>query len=140
MLLRRKTLMLCFFLRIFPDRWFQRIVRVFIVFVGLSTFALVSLQIFQCIPFEYNWEGWKGKTQAKCLNVNSLSYAAASIAIAQDIFIILLPLPQLIKLRLGWRKKAGIILMFCLGALVFLTACIRLRSLVLFAKSTNPTW
>lgn len=132
--------MLCFFLRIFPDRWFQRTVKAFMVFVGLSAFALVTLQIFQCIPFEFNWEGWKGTMQAKCLDVNRLTYAAASIAIAQDFIIILLPLPQLMKLRLGWRKQTGIILMFSLGALVFLTACIRLRSLVVFAKSTNPTW
>lgn len=132
--------MLCFFLRIFPDRWFQRTVQVFIVFVGLSAFALVILQIFQCIPFDYNWEGWKGKMHATCLDVNGLTYAAASVAIVQDFIIILLPLPLLVKLRVGWRKKTGIILMFSLGALVFLTACIRLRFLVVFAKSTNPTW
>lgn len=131
--------MLCFFLRIFPDRWFQRTVQVFVIVVGLSAFALAILQIFQCIPFEYNWEGWKGTTQAKCLDVNALTYAAASVAIAQDFVIILLPLPLLFNLQVGWRKKTGIILMFSLGALVFLTACIRLRYLVVFARSTNPT-
>ncbi|KAH8677926.1 hypothetical protein BX600DRAFT_479436 [Xylariales sp. PMI_506] len=136
-----KVAILCFYLRIFPQKDFRKLVYGTIGLISVSTTVLIFLQIFQCTPINYNWEGWKGGFGSyKCLDVNSLSYAAAGISIGQDLLVLSLPLPLLIGLNTSWRRRAGIILMFSLGIFIVITSCIRLRFLIIFARSTNPTW
>jgi hypothetical protein len=129
--------MLCFFLRIFPNKWFRIAVYTTIGFVAASATVLIFLQIFQCLPIDYNWEGWKGTFGShQCLNVNTLTYTAASLSIFQDVLLLILPLPLLLTLNTSWRKKVSILIMFSLGIFILLTSCIRLRFIVMFA----PTW
>ncbi|KAF7514988.1 hypothetical protein G7054_g14831 [Neopestalotiopsis clavispora] len=136
-----KLVMLCFFLRIFPNRWFRITVYVAIGFVASAGVVLVFLQIFQCVPLDFNWEGWKGTFGShKCLNVNALTYTAASISIFQDVCLLLLPLPLTLTLHTSRRNKLNIVVMFSLGFFILLTSCIRLRYIVLFARTVNPTW
>ncbi|KAF3013258.1 hypothetical protein E8E14_008700 [Neopestalotiopsis sp. 37M] len=136
-----KLVMLCFFLRIFPNRWFRITVYVAIGFVASAGVVLVFLQIFQCVPLDFNWEGWKGTFGThKCLNVNALTYTAASISIFQDVCLLLLPLPLTLTLHTSRRNKLNIVVMFSLGFFILLTSCIRLRYIVLFARTVNPTW
>jgi hypothetical protein len=76
----------------------------------------------------------------QCLNVNALSYAAAASGIAQDLIILILPLPVIATLQMHLKKKILTLLMFSLGVFILITSCIRLKALVQFAKSLNPTW
>ncbi|KAI0484507.1 hypothetical protein GGR56DRAFT_27595 [Xylariaceae sp. FL0804] len=140
-----KAAILCLYLRIFPNRWFRLASWATLAFVSLSTLIMIFLSIFQCSPIGYNWEAWRGEgaaatTRHRCLDVNALSYAAAGFAIAQEIAILTLPLPLLVRLNTTWRKRASIILMFSLGVFVLITSCARLRYLLSFARSANPTW
>ncbi|ETS78656.1 hypothetical protein PFICI_08509 [Pestalotiopsis fici W106-1] len=136
-----KLVMLCFFLRIFPNRWFRITVYIAIGFVSCTGIVMVFLQIFQCLPLDYNWEGWMGTYGShKCLNVNALTYTAASISIFQDVCLLLLPLPLTLTLHTSHRNKLNIVVMFSLGFFILLTSCIRLRYIVLFARTVNPTW
>lgn len=128
-------------MRIFPNRPFRIAVYATIAFVSISTIVIIFLQIFQCMPIDYNWLGWKGTYGDHwCLNVNTLTFTAATFSIVQDIIILVLPIPLVLKLNASWRKRAEIILMFSLGAFILMTSAIRLRYLVMFAKSLNPTW
>lgn len=110
--------------------------------VLLATTTFIILQIFQCRPISAIWESWKGDYPVPyhCFYVNTLVYAAAGFSIAQDIVILALPLPLLLKLNANWRRKVGILVMFSLGIFVLATSCIRLRFMVQFARSTNPSW
>lgn len=93
------------------------------------------------MPVRYNWEGWKGNFgDYKCLNVNLLTYIAATMTILQDVVILVLPLPLLVHLNTNWRKRINVIIMFSLGIFILITSCIRLRYIVVFARSLNPTW
>jgi len=99
------------------------------------------MQIFQCTPVNFVWDGWAGDFgEHRCLNVNVLAWVSGGVSIAQDVVILALPLPALSELHASRRVKAGILLMFSLGIFICATSCIRLRYLVVFAKSTNPTW
>ncbi|KAH6645895.1 hypothetical protein BKA67DRAFT_582660 [Truncatella angustata] len=136
-----KIVMLCFFLRIFPNKWFRIAVYVTIGFVALTAILLIFLQIFQCWPINYNWEGWKGTYGSHhCFNVNTLTYTAGAISIFQDCLLLVLPLPLLLTLNTSWRKKINIVVMFSLGFFILLTSSIRLRYIVQFARTLNPTW
>lgn len=136
-----KIAFLCFCLRIFPNIWFRYSVIGIMIWVASSGIVFLLLQIFQCKPVEYIWEGWKGTIEDyQCLDINMLAFANAGFGIAQDVVILALPIPLLTTLRVSWHSKLGIISMFSLGVFVLITSCIRLRSIVVFARSTNPSW
>jgi hypothetical protein len=136
-----KIAILVFFLRIFPGQTFRRITHIVIAVTGISTLVVLLVQLCQCIPVTYNWEGWKGQFGPhRCIDLNALAFAAAGFSIFQDVVILILPLPPLLRLQVSWRTKAGIVFMFSLGIFILITSCIRLRFLVTFAKSLNPTW
>jgi hypothetical protein len=136
-----KLSLLCFFLRIFPNVVFRWITYITMVITGLSTTIFVFMQIFQCTPVSYNWEGWKGGFAShKCVEINTLVLTAAGFSIGLDSIILILPLPLLFGLRMSWKSKAAILVMFSLGIFVLITACVRLRYIILYKQSLNPTW
>ena len=79
------------------------------------TFVLFS--IFQCIPVQAAWTRWDGTIPAKCVNANALGWTSAGINIALDSIILILPLPELTKLVISWKRKIHILLIFGLGVL-----------------------
>ncbi|KAK0741849.1 hypothetical protein B0T21DRAFT_306114 [Apiosordaria backusii] len=137
-----KISILCFYLRIFPNPTFRIVTFVVMTWVSLSGVIFVFCQIFQCVPIPYIWEGWrKGEFGPfTCLDINTLGYTTAAFSIAQDIVILVMPLPLLIKLNVSLRSKIGIIVMFSLGIFVLITSCVRLWALYNFGDSVNPTW
>ncbi|KAI9158343.1 Satratoxin biosynthesis SC14 cluster protein [Paramyrothecium foliicola] len=136
-----KVSVMCFYLRIFPQRAFRYTTYACISFVVASTTAFILVQIFQCRPIEFTWEGWTSDERPeKCLDVNILAYAAAGSSIFQDVMVLILPLPLVYKLQTGRRAKFGITLMFSLGIFVLVTSCVRLRYIVGFGHTHNPSW
>jgi hypothetical protein len=134
-------MVLYFYLRIFPNQEFRYITFGVIGYVAVSTLVGLFLQIFQCSPVPSIWEAWKGDYGPhKCLNINMMAFAVASNLIAQDVVVLLLPIPLLAKLNMSWRKRIGVIIMFSLGIFAVLTSSIRLHYLVVMANTTNPTY
>ncbi|KAB5586220.1 hypothetical protein GE09DRAFT_57528 [Coniochaeta sp. 2T2.1] len=137
-----KVAILLFYIRLFPQAVFRRTCYLVLCWVSITGIVLLTMQIFQCIPISYSWEGWKGDFVGphKCLEVNTLVFTAAGFSIAQDLVILALPLPILARLQVGWRSKVQVMVMFSLGIFIVITSCIRLRSIVKFARSSNPSW
>jgi hypothetical protein len=135
--------MICFYLRIFPQRPFKLSCYMVMTFVILSCVAFLFLAIFQCSPISYNWDGWKGEYEPgtfKCVNITAAATTLAAFIIAQDLLIIILPMPWLYRLQVGWRSKIAIFFMFSIGIFILITAAVRLRYIVTFNRSLNPTW
>jgi hypothetical protein len=152
-----KICLLLFYLRIFPARPVRRLLWGTVGFSVFFGVFFVILAIFQCTPISFFWEQWDHEHEGKCLNSNAIAWANAGISIALDIWMLAIPLAQLKTLNLHWKKKIGVALMFCVGTLyvvpipscflswltpssVTVVSIIRLRALVTFAKSNNPTW
>ncbi|KAK3320794.1 CFEM domain-containing protein [Cercophora scortea] len=137
-----KISILCFYLRIFPNRIFRVVAYTVMAWVAMSGVLFVFLQVFQCIPIAFIWEGWKKGNFGwyRCLDVNTLAFTTAGFSIAQDIVILVMPLPLLARLNVSRRSKFGIMFMFSLGIFVLITSCVRLWSLYTFGDSVNPTW
>ncbi|KAK8045741.1 hypothetical protein PG996_013805 [Apiospora saccharicola] len=131
-----------FLLRVFDVPRFRLVARAVVVWIVLYALAVIAATLFQCVPISYNWLGWTGQyaSQHQCIDVNALSFAAAGIGIAQDLTIMVLPLPIILNLNMAFRKRAQTVVMFSLGLLVVITSCVRLRYLVRFETSVNPTW
>ena len=114
-ILLTKVSLLSFYLRIFPRRGFQIITKMVMLFVIISGLVILLMEIFQCLPVSLNWN--KSESGGRCLNINSLSYINGGLSILQDIIILVLPITELINLKLGRKQKLGVVFVFQVGAL-----------------------
>lgn len=79
--------------------------------------AQVITLIFQCVPISYFWDRLRDTRGGWCININIFGWASSAINAALEIWLICLPLPELIKLRLYWRRKLRVCLMLIAGSL-----------------------
>ncbi|CAH0044310.1 unnamed protein product [Clonostachys solani] len=137
-----KVSILFLYLRIFPSQQFRLAVNGALLLTILPTVVIMFLQIFQCIPIAYIWEGWqKPNYVGYCLNLNHLTFISTGFSIVQDLVILILPLPSLFQLNIKIRDKIGLVFMFSLGLFVTAISCLRTLYIIKFDRSnTNPTW
>ncbi|KAH7066640.1 hypothetical protein BKA63DRAFT_124678 [Paraphoma chrysanthemicola] len=135
-----KMSFLFFYMRIFPGPMIQKIIWATIWFNILFGIGFVLPAIFPCRPISFFWTNWDGEHTGRCINLNAILWANAAISIAVDFWMLAIPLSQLMHLKLSWTKKAGVILMFCLGTFATVVSIIRLQFLISYARTRNPTW
>ena len=135
-----KLTLLFFFLRIFPKPLIRRLLWSTVAFNVLCGTTFVIVAIFQCKPISHYWTSWDKEGSGKCININALAWSNAIISIALDIWMLVLPLHEIFHLQLSWRKKVSVAMMFCVGTFVTVVSILRLRSLIHFGVSSNPTW
>ncbi|EYB21256.1 hypothetical protein FG05_30714, partial [Fusarium graminearum] len=73
-----------------------------------------------------------------CMVINS-----GSINIALDVWILSIPLSQLKKMNLDWRKKIGVGIMFSVGIFVTIVSILRLSATIKMRAgvgANNATW
>lgn len=118
-----------FYLSIFPGRHVRLLLWGTVVFQTLFGISFVAKAIFQCVPIQYYWEKFGDDSlDGHCVNVNASGWANAAISIAVDIWLIAIPLVQVGKMRLHWKKKVGAGIMLFTGtvyAFLFVSTTIR---------------
>ncbi|KAI1860263.1 hypothetical protein JX265_005824 [Neoarthrinium moseri] len=134
-----KVSILLLYLRIFPDRQFRKYVYALMIVMGLFCVAFVVTLLTYCVPFDYTWMRWDNQNTGTCINMNAQTYTCAALNIVLDLLIFFLPIPQLFKLDLSMKKKIGIIFTFLVGLFVTVCSMIRLKALIGWQTSTNPT-
>jgi hypothetical protein len=115
-----KLSLLFFYHRIFPGKPVRIIIMATVIFDSLFGLAFVLTAILQCRPISYNWTKWDGEHTGHCVNVNALTWSNAAISIVLDFWMLAIPLSQLVHLKLAWKKKVGVAMMFCVGTLYVL--------------------
>lgn len=132
-----KVSILLFYLRIFPSKSFWVIDSIVMASVIAFGFAISLVVVFQCKPVSGAWDRL---IHSKCVNINALAYATGSISITQDVVILILPIPQLVSLKMNIRKKLNLLFMFSLGIIACITSIVRLKYIVAFGDSRDPTF
>ncbi|CEI63206.1 hypothetical protein FVEN_g253 [Fusarium venenatum] len=138
-----KLSMIFFFLRIFPTKGVRKSLWSTVIFTAIFGLVYIFITIFQCRPISYFWTKWDHEHEGTCLDVNAVVWSSASINIALDIWILTIPLSQLKKMNLDWRKKIGVGMMFSVGIFVTIMSILRLSATVQAGTgkgSNNPTW
>jgi hypothetical protein len=135
-----KLTLIFFYIRVFPSKPVQRLLWGTVIFVTLWGLTFVCLAIFQCQPISYFWTHWDGLHEGHCLDINAITASNAGISIALDLWILGIPLWQLWGLKMHWKKKVGVAVMFCVGTFVTVVSILRLSALVHFAQSSNASW
>jgi hypothetical protein len=89
--------------------------------VGVSvlyTIGFAATMTFACRPISAVWTSWDGtRTPDYCINQNTFYLVAAALNIGLDLAIVLIPIPELIKLNLSSRKKGFLSAIFGVGAM-----------------------
>ncbi|KAM5345128.1 hypothetical protein ACJ41O_010990 [Fusarium nematophilum] len=147
-----------FYLNIFSGNINRYILWGTVTFNALYGIAFLLAAVFQCAPVDYYWTQYLDGSRGRCVDINALGWVNASTGVAVDVWMIAMPLSQVVHLRLHWKKKVGVVIMFLLGTLylpppvlalkpvltmtysVTVVSILRLQSLIHFAKSSNPTW
>jgi hypothetical protein len=137
-----KIALVLFFLRVFPQYWFRRWCWVMIGIVVAFGFAYLFPTTFQCKPINYAWNQWDGEHEGHCIDISTGTYVNASLNMVLDLVILLMPMPLLIRLHVTYsrKQKALILIMFSTGIVVTLVSALRVRTLFVYGKTTNPTW
>ncbi|KAK6380315.1 hypothetical protein LTS17_005504 [Exophiala oligosperma] len=135
-----KVAILCFYLRVFPEMYFRRLVLIAMAATIAYMIAFVLVSALQCQPVSLAWTHWDGEHEGHCNNVNAQGWAAAGTNIALDVAIIVMPLGLISRLNLHWKKKLQISIMLSVGVFVTIVSILRLDTLFSFAKSSNVSY
>ncbi|KAG5931167.1 hypothetical protein E4U53_001930 [Claviceps sorghi] len=108
-----------FYLNVFPGRGIRKLLWITVGFHVAFGLAFILKTVFQCSPVEYSWTRYDGNpaTRGRCINIHVSGWANAVLGVLADIWLIALPLTQLQKLQLHWKKKVGAAIMFMTGGL-----------------------
>ncbi|KAH8667855.1 hypothetical protein BGZ61DRAFT_289313, partial [Ilyonectria robusta] len=136
-----KMSLLFFYLRIFPGQLIRHLLWGTIIFNALFGVSYIFVAIFNCHPISFFWNRWDGEHKGRCTDLNAIAVSNATISIALDLWMLVLPISQLGSLNLHWKKKVGVALMFCVGTFVTVISILRFHSVLQFgSNSHNPTW
>ncbi|MCJ1344611.1 hypothetical protein MMC31_002814 [Peltigera leucophlebia] len=136
-----KLAMLCFFLRIFIERWHRVTCYILMGVLVATAVATLAANLAQCIPLKVLW----GTTEAaeKCIN-QQLLWALSSLPnIITDLIMLALPVPVIWKIQLSWKDKVGLMLTFGTGSIGTITSILRFLFFLRYtgpAADSDPTW
>ncbi|KAH7088530.1 hypothetical protein FB567DRAFT_341088 [Paraphoma chrysanthemicola] len=133
-----KVSIVLFYIEIFhtaPN--FKKIAYVVLAFIVVNTVILMLLTVFNCSPVAsfYNQD-----IKGKCRSIQALSYASSACSIVQDLVLLVLPLFWIRRLQMRLYRKIAVGFMFAIGSFGLIATLIRLKSLLTFNKSLDPTW
>jgi hypothetical protein len=112
-----KLALLAFFVRMFIGKNIRLVLVATITFVTLYGIGFVTIAAVQCTPVSFFWNMWDLEHEGHCIDSNVIAWTHAAINIALDIWMLAIPLYEIQRLNLDWKKKAGVALMFIVGAL-----------------------
>ncbi|KAL4979557.1 hypothetical protein BDW66DRAFT_157380 [Aspergillus desertorum] len=113
-LLFTKISLLLQYLRIFPSYKFRIICYIVMgVVIAYSTWAIVSGFV-NCVPVAKFWDR---ELPGHCLSFEALWFFNASMNIATDLTLLVLPMPLITQLQLPKRQKLALMSVFALGGL-----------------------
>ncbi|KAJ5194840.1 uncharacterized protein N7498_008278 [Penicillium cinerascens] len=125
------------YLRIFPARSFRIACYVVMAIVATySSWAIVSGYV-NCVPVA---KFWNHDMPGNCLNFEAVWFFNASMNIATDVTLLIMPMPLLAQLQLPRMQKIALMGVFAMGILVVITSVLRLSSLRIVAKSTDTSY
>lgn len=110
-----KQSILLLYLRLFSvNRMFTYFTWAVMFFVFGYLFSNFWSQLFGCIPPA---KFWNSDLPGHCIDFKVADLVYGSMNIASDFFIMVLPLPIILKLQLLWKGKAGIYMVFLSGSM-----------------------
>ncbi|CAI6335611.1 unnamed protein product [Periconia digitata] len=132
-----KVAILMMYRRLFTMRKLGTFCRYLAFVLFLYTAVNVGGSTFTCIPIRASWTREPG---ARCVS-NTQSWLITAVTnIILDLVIVILPMPMVRRMNLPAREKLLLAGIFALGGVVTIVSIIRLDSLMIMARSSDPTY
>lgn len=110
-----------FYLKFFPFTVFPGLRTAIYITIAITVASGISFTmsiIFQCTPISFFWSAFDDPPPVgSCIKINKYAWTVATFNFALDLWLLALPLPELLKLSLPLRKKVVVCLMFSVGSL-----------------------
>ncbi|KAF3916135.1 hypothetical protein AA313_de0202781 [Arthrobotrys entomopaga] len=132
-----KLSILSFYRGISPQRWYRYTVYGVGVFAIAWSITFIFAYIFEC-PNPST--AWSISFPKGCVNLPALYYSTASINIASDFIILLLPIPVLRQLQIDRRRKFALIAIFSIGGIAVAGSVARLWSLWKYQNTVDVSY
>ncbi|OBR14431.1 Pth11-like integral membrane protein [Colletotrichum higginsianum IMI 349063] len=92
-----------------------------------------------CKPLPFYWNQFVGE-QGTCLDLNTFYLALGIINMINDIIVLVIPIPQVLKLQMSGRRKLAVCSIMLLGSFVCVASAVRIWYLERFSKAQDVTW
>lgn len=109
-----KIAILVQYIRIFPPRHFRCVCYAMLCIVTTCGLWGVLGNVFLCFPVVFFWDD--SVADGRCMNDYIVWFTMAGLNIAQDLVILVLPMPVIRSLQISRSQKKGLITMLALGA------------------------
>ncbi|KAI2630029.1 hypothetical protein GGS21DRAFT_211479 [Xylaria nigripes] len=102
-------------------------------------FAIWGVAAGLCHPTEYFWTQFLGQ-KGWCLDINSSFLSLTVLNLVADIFVLLVPIPEIFKLQMSTQKKIGVCAVMALGGLVCVVSSVRIWAFYKFTVEVDVVW
>jgi hypothetical protein len=104
-----------FYTTIFPHTWLVRPCHVQMCLLVLFWITTIIASCLVCRPIEFLWD-WNLPGGGKCFDIRHLWLGCSITSLCFDASNLVMPMPILWRLRMDWRKKVRLTVVFGLGA------------------------
>ncbi|KAF2837801.1 hypothetical protein M501DRAFT_936634 [Patellaria atrata CBS 101060] len=108
-----------------------------ILLMALYYIAITIVKIFICSPIP---KFWNPTIEGKCLDSDAIFITDCVVSIVSDLFILILPLPTIWKLKMRVSKRIGVSLVFVAGGLACIASILRLVDTIRFEHNQDKTY
>jgi hypothetical protein len=98
----------------------RTIIYATLVYTAALTVSLVLATALQCDPISAVWRFYEyipSALQEHCINMNALAWVHVVTNLGLDLWLLILPIPEILRLTFPLKKKLKIIIMFTTGSL-----------------------
>lgn len=92
---------MCFYLRFATSRCFRILCWLAIWYLALTTTAVLLINLFGCAPVSGAWDR-SAANPSVCVTTTAWYITGRANIIFTDVVLLLLPIPIVARLRLGW--------------------------------------
>ena len=102
---------------LFRSETTRRLIKATLWFNALYGLVFFAVGVFPCQPIHHYWTKFGGGTNGHCVDINALVWTHAILSIILDIWMLSLPVYEVLRMKLSWRKRVSVALMFFVGTL-----------------------
>ncbi|KAI4265199.1 MAG: hypothetical protein L6R35_007169 [Caloplaca aegaea] len=80
---------------------------------------------FHCNPVQKAWHIITYQGPSKCFGIGTIQIVIGGFNIVTDFIILIMPMPIILGLNMGWKRKIGLLLIFATGIVVLASTIVR---------------
>ncbi|KAK8138345.1 hypothetical protein PG984_001725 [Apiospora sp. TS-2023a] len=122
------------------DRRMNIVIMALAALISLNAFIFVIVEVFQCRPLSDYWTPTAG--QQNCIDEGTHLEAAGIINTVSDFILVFLPIRTVVGLKLPWKQRIIVLLLFSAGFLACIAGIVRVYFTAISVNDTNfdRTW